>query len=69
MAYYESPPGMQFLHCIEFDDSVYGGESIFADTFVVAEKLRQEDPRHLTLSVAFPPPFRRATWPVKTRLK
>ena len=33
---YESPPGLQFLHCLEFADSVQGGESTFMDTLALA---------------------------------
>lgn len=44
LAYYESPPGIQLLHCVEFADSVIGGESNFWDTFVLAELLRERDP-------------------------
>lgn len=44
LAYYESPPGLQFLHCIRFDATVQGGESTFADGFAIAENLRLVDP-------------------------
>eukprot|EP00731_Ephydatia_muelleri_P027775 Em0019g648a len=29
LAYYESPPGLQLLHCLKFDDCVTGGETTF----------------------------------------
>ena len=44
LAYYESPPGLQFLHCIQFDDGIRGGESRFVDVFQAAERLRATDP-------------------------
>ena len=44
LAYYESPPGIQLLHCMEFADSIAGGESTFWDTFVLAELLREREP-------------------------
>jgi alpha-ketoglutarate-dependent taurine dioxygenase len=45
LQYYESPPGIQFLHCIRFDEAVTGGESLFVDGFKCAEKLRECDPQ------------------------
>lgn len=44
LAYYESPPGVQMLHCLRFDDSVEGGESTFMDAHAAAERLRQVRP-------------------------
>jgi gamma-butyrobetaine hydroxylase len=38
----ETPPGLQFLHCIENDAE--GGESVFADAFHAAKILKQEAP-------------------------
>jgi hypothetical protein len=37
LAYYESPPGLQLLHCLRFDDDVQGGLSQLLDGFRVAE--------------------------------
>lgn len=45
LVYYESPPGLQFLHCIEFDDAIKGGESTFLDSFEVAVKFREQYPK------------------------
>ncbi|KAJ8308094.1 hypothetical protein KUTeg_012968 [Tegillarca granosa] len=44
LPYYESPPGLQFLHCLQFDSCVEGGATTFLDAFHVAEKFRQEHP-------------------------
>jgi hypothetical protein len=44
LMYYESPPGLQFLHCIKFDQEIEGGESIFLDSFQVAEEFRFKYP-------------------------
>ena len=44
LAYYESPPGIQMLHCLAFGAAVTGGDSYFYDTFVLAELLRQKNP-------------------------
>ena len=40
LAYYESPPGIQLLHCVRFDEGIKGGDSTFVDSFLVAERLR-----------------------------
>lgn len=42
LLYYESPPGLQFLHFIK--NSTEGGESIFADAFAIARKVKERDP-------------------------
>lgn len=42
LLYYESPPGLQFLHCLE--NKVEGGSSVFVDSFAVAEKMRADYP-------------------------
>jgi len=42
LAYYESMPGFQLLHCRAFE-GVIGGESLLMDVFHIAEVLRQED--------------------------
>lgn len=39
LLYYESPPGLQFLHCLE--NQVEGGSSVFVDSFAVAEEMRK----------------------------
>ena len=44
LCYYESPPGLQLLHCMRFDDAVAGGESVLIDGFAVGERLRRDDP-------------------------
>eukprot|EP00051_Salpingoeca_urceolata_P009611 m.116612 g.116612 ORF g.116612 m.116612 type:complete len:461 (-) comp16382_c0_seq6:76-1458(-) len=44
LAYYESPPGLQFLHCLRFDNNVKGGESTLVDAFHAARRLEQADP-------------------------
>ncbi|BFZ17935.1 hypothetical protein BsWGS_20975 [Bradybaena similaris] len=42
--HYESPPGLQFLHCVEFDPDIVGGDNTFADIHEIAHKLREERP-------------------------
>lgn len=46
LAYYESPPGLQLLHCMKVDDSVEGGQSFFVDSFHAANELRNKYPTH-----------------------
>ncbi|CAL1527122.1 unnamed protein product [Lymnaea stagnalis] len=40
LAYYESPPGLQLLHCLKFDACVEGGESTFLDAFALVDQFR-----------------------------
>lgn len=40
LLYFESPPGLQFLHCIK--NTVVGGNSVFADSFRAAAAVRLE---------------------------
>ncbi|MDX1737059.1 MAG: TauD/TfdA family dioxygenase [Alphaproteobacteria bacterium] len=39
----ETPPGIQFLHCLHFEAE--GGESILVDGFAAALKLKEENPQ------------------------
>lgn len=47
LSYTQTPPGIQFLHCIDFEAT--GGDSILVDGFAVAERLKQEDPEAFEL--------------------
>ncbi|GFO12021.1 gamma-butyrobetaine dioxygenase-like isoform x1 [Plakobranchus ocellatus] len=40
LVYFESPPGLQLLHCLEFDDCIEGGGNTFLDAFEMANKFR-----------------------------
>ncbi len=44
LLYFESPPGLQFLHSLE--NSVIGGESIFLDSFKAIEILKTQFPQY-----------------------
>lgn len=44
LVYYESPPGLQLLHCLEFDGDIEGGETFVLDGLAVCERLRRSDP-------------------------
>lgn len=59
LAYYESPPGIQMLHCVRFDDTVSGGESTFYDTFMLAELLRSENPAAFEVLARVPATFQK----------
>ena len=52
----EAPPGIQFLHCIQFDAD--GGDSILVDGFAAAEKLRQANPDAFDLLAGTPVQYR-----------
>jgi alpha-ketoglutarate-dependent taurine dioxygenase len=59
LVYYESPPGLQLLHCRRFDDGVVGGESTFIDGFYAAELLRQRDPAAFAVLATVPATFQK----------
>jgi gamma-butyrobetaine dioxygenase len=43
LAYYESMPGFQLLHCISRGEGVVGGENLLIDVFKIAETFRKDD--------------------------
>ena len=45
MAYYESPPGVQLLHCVAMGKDVIGGESNLIDALAAAYRLRELRPK------------------------
>eukprot|EP00941_MAST-03F_sp_MAST-3F-sp1_P003735 g3735.t1 len=57
LPYYESPPGIQMLHCVSFDPAVIGGESTFLDTFAVAEEFRRRSPQLFEVLCRIPATF------------
>lgn len=68
LVYYESPPGLQLLHCREFDSHIIGGESTFIDGFLAAEELRRRDPAAFMTLTRVPATFQKVhydrEWPV-----
>lgn len=44
LAYYESPPGLQLLHCVENSPGVIGGESVLIDALAAANEFRSLAP-------------------------
>lgn len=44
LAYYESPPGLQLLHCVDNGSNIVGGESTLIDGMAAAEELRSVAP-------------------------
>ena len=44
LLYFESPPGLQFLHSLE--NSVIGGESTFLDSYYALNILKTQFPQH-----------------------
>ncbi|KAH9509320.1 hypothetical protein Btru_046770, partial [Bulinus truncatus] len=59
LVYYESPPGLQLLHCLKFDDCVKGGESIFLDVFYVADQFRINYPHLFKVLTEVPATFQK----------
>ncbi len=59
LMYYESPPGLQFLHCLQFDSIIQGGESIFLDSFEAAENFRSEYPSMFETLTRIPATFQK----------
>ncbi|KAM7437880.1 hypothetical protein ABFA07_012538 [Porites harrisoni] len=59
LMYYESPPGLQLLHCLRYDPEVEGGESIFVDAFEVAKDLRKQFPDDFNDLVRIPATFQK----------
>ncbi|PVD25636.1 hypothetical protein C0Q70_13295 [Pomacea canaliculata] len=59
LIYYESPPGIQFLHCLRFDDCVAGGESRFQDLFHTAERFRRNSSKHFEILTRIPATFQK----------
>ncbi|CAM9987094.1 unnamed protein product [Scytosiphon promiscuus] len=57
LVYYESPPGLQFLHCLEFDEEVKGGATIFMDAFAAAEHFRDSFPEKFEVLSRVPATF------------
>lgn len=59
LAYFESPPGLQMLHCIQFDKAVKGGESTFIDSHAVAEEFQIRNPDSFQNLVRIPATFQK----------
>ncbi|XP_074659589.1 2-(trimethylamino)ethylphosphonate dioxygenase-like isoform X2 [Tubulanus polymorphus] len=59
LIYYESAPGLQFLHCIKFNEDVQGGESELLDSFLVADEMRKNFPQHFRALCEIPATFQK----------
>ncbi|KAK2182566.1 hypothetical protein NP493_348g03031, partial [Ridgeia piscesae] len=69
LAYYESPPGLQLLHCLRhvslpphntlYDSCVIGGESYLVDAWHVAEQMRSQHPREFAALARIPATFQK----------
>ncbi|KAG8468398.1 hypothetical protein KFE25_013481 [Diacronema lutheri] len=57
LAYYESPPGLQLLHCRRFDEQVTGGESVLLDAFEAAMAFAAIAPSHFAALATIPATF------------
>ena len=57
LAYYESPPGMQLLHCVSNGKGVIGGESLLIDAMAAAYRLREIKPKSFEMLTRCPATF------------
>lgn len=73
LVYYASPPGMQALFCLRFDQGIEGGHSVFADMFHVAETFRQQHPDDFRVLATVPASLDtkhyNREWPVDMNVK
>ena len=57
--YYESRPGIQFLHCLKRDECVQGGDNVLIDLLVAAEEFRSLHPEDFKVLSEVPTTFYR----------
>eukprot|EP00985_Skeletonema_marinoi_P025049 scaffold17988_cov194-Skeletonema_marinoi.AAC.3 len=57
LAYYESTPGMQLLHCVAMGKDVVGGESTLIDAMAAAYQLRELRPKSFETLTKCPATF------------
>ncbi|CAG8494818.1 4676_t:CDS:2 [Ambispora gerdemannii] len=55
LLYYEASPGLQFLHCLK--NTVNGGQSTFADSFMAVTRLQQQHPKDYEILTKVPMTF------------
>ncbi|KAG5175212.1 hypothetical protein JKP88DRAFT_265882 [Tribonema minus] len=59
LVYYESPPGLQLLHCLHYDASVEGGASLFLDAFEAARLFRKAHAEAFSVLTTTPATFQK----------
>ena len=59
LVYFESPPGLQFLHCLDISADIIGGEHILIDGFRLAELFREEHPTDFATLCRIPARFQK----------
>lgn len=59
LPYYESPPGLQILHCINFKNTVQGGLSTFLDIIKVANQFMLDFPNEFRILSRTPACFQK----------
>ncbi|XP_065882771.1 gamma-butyrobetaine dioxygenase-like isoform X4 [Dysidea avara] len=57
LLYYKSPPGLSLLHCLRYDDSVIGGESLLLDCYPILEDLKNNYPEQFHTLTRVPATF------------
>ncbi|KAJ3315975.1 hypothetical protein HDV04_000183 [Boothiomyces sp. JEL0838] len=55
LMYFESPPALQFLHCLQ--NTVKGGTSLFLDLFKIVEDIKRDHPKQFKVLCEFPVRF------------
>ncbi|KAI9138518.1 hypothetical protein BKA69DRAFT_1091014 [Paraphysoderma sedebokerense] len=55
LMYFEAPPGLQFLHCLQ--NTVRGGSSLFVDSFKAVDELRASNPTAYEILTTTPVSF------------
>eukprot|EP00127_Corallochytrium_limacisporum_P004032 Clim_evm81s156 gene=Clim_evmTU81s156 len=55
LMYFESPPGVQYLHALKY--KVKGGANIFVDAFKLTKDLKEQDPEAFHMLATYPMTF------------
>ncbi|MEM7251226.1 MAG: TauD/TfdA family dioxygenase [Pseudomonadota bacterium] len=66
LVYLESPPGLQFLHCIENGEGIVGGESQLLDMFLAASDFRVANPDYFETLALLPMSFQKVHYQRRT---
>lgn len=59
LTYYDSPPGLQILHCLSDSEKIWGGESLFLDAFFVANLFKKSHPEEFHVLSSYPTTFQK----------
>ncbi|XP_033740639.1 gamma-butyrobetaine dioxygenase-like isoform X2 [Pecten maximus] len=59
LPFYQAMPGIEFLHCLRFDATVEGGQTLFLDITDIAENFRKDHPEEFNILATIPFTFAR----------